>query len=167
MFVEVIPLLTLLIVCGVHRMVIIPRKKLKSQIIYALPVVGIVLAVIFVMVYVGPGDFSLLDTRWVKETITYLDSHEISHEVPIFVSDQQMPFWLYSDYNIDLLWPIRKSYLDAYSGEMYVIIHTSVLYMNRFYRVPPANLSDMNFFDKIQTCDEKIIFKDTYLYSCL
>ncbi|MFA5135020.1 MAG: glycosyltransferase family 39 protein [Patescibacteria group bacterium] len=118
----------------------------------------------------GVGDTKIYDTDWVRAAIVYLDERHIPKDAEILVTDQQMPFMLYSDYNVDLVWPIRKSYLDGHSGGLYFIFHYQVLHMTRFYREEVlqqiGSWDRLTFYDKLQACEPAEIYPDTYFYDC-
>lgn len=106
-----------------------------------------------------------IDTDWVKASVRYLDGRHVNNETPVLVSYQQFPFLLYSNYNVDLVWPLRKSFIDSYSGTLFIVLHHDIdLWM--FYRDPPRYDRDINYADRLKTCVKTTIAEATDIYEC-
>ncbi len=164
-FLDLIPLFCLLFSFLVIDLV---KNYYQKDIRRSFLVKNVFLIIVIVPLFYFQGPiWQAWDTRWVKNSIDYLNSQKILSTTPIVVSYQQLPFMLYTNYNIELVWPIRKSYLDSYIGEMYFIINTKYFWPRVFYRFKDVTkLSELNFYDKIQECDEDIIDNQTIIYHC-
>lgn len=125
-----------------------------------------VLLVVFLIINLDSLDQRPIDTVWVEKSIAYLAAKNVSLETPIFVSYQQLPFMLYSNYNVDLIWPIRKSYLDNYKEKMYIILNGKEISPKGFYRDYYFPLEDLNFYKKIQSCPVTEIYTEAFVYEC-
>lgn len=116
----------------------------------------------------GLGKFqnNLYDTRWVQQSIDFLDQHGIDQQTPVLVSYQHFPFMLYSDYNVDLLWPIRKSYVDRYPGTIYFIINRQAIHPTMFYRRLNPREEDLPYHDRLTACIQHVIDEQTDILEC-
>ncbi|MFA5135019.1 MAG: glycosyltransferase family 39 protein, partial [Patescibacteria group bacterium] len=125
----------------------------------------IVIAAVFFNMF-RPLDPGMYESEWVEQSIAYLDAHGISKTAPIFVGYQQLPFMLYSDYNVDLVWPIRKEFIDAYGQQMYFIFNDRNFWPQIFYRERVISLEELNYYDRAAGCTALEVTEDTTLYSC-
>ncbi|MBI5405030.1 MAG: glycosyltransferase family 39 protein, partial [Candidatus Kerfeldbacteria bacterium] len=116
----------------------------------------------------GLGKFqnNLYDTRWVQRSIDFLDRHGVDEQTPVLVSYQQFPFMLYSDYNVDLLWPVRQSYINTYPGTLYFIINRQAIHPTMFYRRLNPSKEDLPYHDRIGTCIQHVIDEQTDILEC-
>ncbi|MFH0829376.1 MAG: glycosyltransferase family 39 protein [Candidatus Kerfeldbacteria bacterium] len=107
-----------------------------------------------------------VDAGWVRSSIAALDRMSVSATTPVFVSFQQFPFMLYSDYNIDLVWPIRTSYLDSYPNRLIMILDHRMLWPRIFYRRELLPMREYNFAQRLKRCTAQQVIPEVVLYDC-
>ncbi|MFA6908517.1 MAG: glycosyltransferase family 39 protein [Patescibacteria group bacterium] len=170
LFIDFMPVGALLLsaVC-VHVPSVYRVHKLRAM---ALATTSVILLIwVFGMVYqFGLGDLGIYQPDWVVAGIHFLEQHDVKPDTLVLVTDQQMPFQLYSPYNVDLVWPLRKEYIDTYPGTFYFIYHAEFLYMKRFYseeildHIQSEN--GLNYYDRVSSCRNERIYPHTYVFTC-
>ena len=106
------------------------------------------------------------DPSWVRPSIAYLDRLHLAPDTPVLVSYQQFPFMLYSDYNVDLVWPLRKSYIDSYPGRMIIILDDRMLEYTSFYPKNEFPKNGPNYGDRIAGCAPTALTTTVTAYDC-
>lgn len=163
-FISIYPILCLLGAYYFYSMV----KKNQWRLLvkkYSLPLISVIFSFLL-LGYVAREEPAFYKTEWVQASIDYLDSQNVTKDTPIFVSYQHFPFMVYSDYNVDLVWPIRKSYIDEYQGTMYFIVDERALFPQIFYREKLPPYDNLNYYEKIQSCTKILLLKQVYIYEC-
>lgn len=111
-------------------------------------------------------DPAVTDAQWVRTSIGYLDSLDAPRTTPVIVSFQSLPFMLYSDYNVDLVWPLRKSYLDSYPGRIIFIFDNRLLTPVNFLRSNVVPKGELNFSERVMRCTPTQLTETVYVYDC-
>ncbi len=102
---------------------------------------------------------------WLNQGINYLKEQNVSSDIPIYVGSQQHPFSFYTPYQIQLVWVLRKSYLDSYPGEFYLILNKLRDYcMYKDEKLCQDNF--LNYRDRVKSCDLKILANELFIYHC-
>jgi hypothetical protein len=166
LFVETNPLFLLLFSYLAFQIFV--SKSYVKRFVRFLPAIVSCLALFVICNHsIGVFQSNITDADWVKQSVDFLDAKGLNKATPVFVTYQQLPFMLYSEYNVDLIWPIRKSYLDSYPGTFYLIINRPTVNSRMFYR--GGNIPDQthfNFYDRIQQCLKVENFGETEIYEC-
>jgi len=111
LFVESLPIIFTLF--AVTIIYIIKKRKVT---LFALSAIIMLLLVFYTVSVPFMNPINTYDTIWVQEAINYLDNKKINTDTLILVTYQQLPFLLYTDYNVEVIEPLRKSYIDNYPG---------------------------------------------------
>ncbi|MFH1236308.1 MAG: glycosyltransferase family 39 protein [Parcubacteria group bacterium] len=164
LFVELTPIFTLLIAKSIYSL--IQRTKTPwYHLIHQGSQIAVIMVVFFVLnIYFG--NHGVTRTDWIEESITYLSEHPIEDGAPLFVSYQYFPFALYTNYNVDPIWPIRKSYIDAYPGTLYFLFYNNFTTSQDFNQGATTSVEELNYYQRLQKCQKNEIADKTILYEC-
>lgn len=103
---------------------------------------------------------------WLNPAINYLKEQKVLVNTPVYVGSQQHSFSFYTPYQIQLVWVLRKSYLDSYPGEFYLILNKLrdyCMYKNEKF----CEDDFLNYRDRVKSCELKILNNEIYIYHCL
>jgi len=84
----------------------------------------------FIKVMIGELDYG---ANWVSEVITFLNSQKVSGNTLVLCTSQHLSLLLYSKYPVQSTWPIRKSFIDSYDKELWVVEGINTEYLCRFF----------------------------------
>lgn len=102
---------------------------------------------------------------WVKQAIQYLNDKNVSKDTLILVAYNQLPFWVYSDYNIQIIWPVRLEYIKQYNKELIMILDKYCPYQDNICE----QLEYFKYFERLKKfkgCQEANIVNEIYAYHC-
>jgi len=150
------------------------NKNFKYIIILSI----VVISIVHVETSFGQKGHNILD---LKEIIS-LDNNELYNTIEEIIKEQtagnplilttseQFPLMFYTNYPAQIIWPVRKEFIDNYDEEL-VIIETGFVEgtCNFFYQfVNPAFRCDnnKNYLNKINDCKGFAIDETTNLYYC-
>ena len=111
------------------------------------------------------------DTQWVMEAIEFMKNKSVSTNEWVFTTYNNAVFLFYSDFKVQLIWPIRKSFLDSYQKRFWVLIgpydHESSA-CNWFYKFSGVEekCKYRNYIDKIKTAKKYTLPSGTIIYEC-
>ncbi|HCJ52294.1 MAG: hypothetical protein A2898_05465 [Candidatus Kerfeldbacteria bacterium RIFCSPLOWO2_01_FULL_48_11] len=164
LFIELTPIVTLLIARSVYSL-FQRAKKQRYHLMHQVSQIAVMVVVFFVLnIYFG--NHGVTRTDWIEESITYLSEHPIENGAPLFVSYQYFPFALYTGYNVDPIWPIRKSYIDTYPGTLYFLFYSNFYTPQDFNQGATISVEELNYYQRLQKCQKKEIADKTILYEC-
>lgn len=170
-FVELNPILCALVAYTLHSLVSLRRQHQQAGATY-IHLTILVLFYLFINVLMGGPTRQVYDTGIVSKGLRYLNEHHVDRTTPVFISYQQLPYLLYSDYNVHPVWPIRKSFFQEHPGTMYFIHDYENFWPQSFYRreeieargfFHPQNL---NFYPKLSTCARTDLGDRIIAYEC-
>ncbi len=133
----------------------------------ALALLGVIVVVVLTQAvyrglpYVGTAD-------WVPGMRSYFIQERISTDIPIFVSDMQFVYAIYTpEWSTELVWPIRKSFFDSLSSRLMFIFHRKHFSCEWFNldktRCTPEGFP---FRDRIVECNTRYLGTDIVVYDC-
>lgn len=169
-FVELNPVLCLLIVYALTA--IIKRWRIHNHPGSSIHFAMILFFFLFANQLMGYPSPAVYDTSLVSRGITYLNERQVTRDTPVFVSYHQLPFMLYTDYNINLVWPVRKTYFEQYAGTMLFLIDYDNFWPQSFYRrkeIEAQNLlhpQNLHFYAKLSTCSRTDLGERIIAYEC-
>ncbi len=171
LFIELNPILCIIIAVGAASLVnsIRSRRRVTTWIVNT----ATAILFFFLMNQLTPQVSPVVyETGWVRRAIAYLDERGVDPASPVFVSYQQFPFMLYSDYNVDTVWPVRKSYIDSYPGTVYFVFDYANFWPLGFYRdstwksLGLRDSTNLNFYARFQQCTKHHLEAHAFLYEC-
>lgn len=99
--------------------------------------------------------FSLHDDN-VYERVGGVIDNQTNKSPLVFATGDQFPLTFYTDYNVQIVWPVKKDFLDEYDEEFFIIEMNSVEgTCNFFYQhVNPEDRCDenKNYVERIEDC---------------
>ena len=102
-----------------------------------------------------------------KDSIEYLDDNGISKDSLILVAYHQFPFMIYTEYDIELIWPLRQEYIENSERQMYIVYNDKSFWPNIFIRGKHFDSeSQYNFSNKIKDCILVDLSEYTHIYDC-
>jgi len=112
-----------------------------------------------------------LDSRWVTEAIEFLESKEVSGDEWVFTTFNNAVFLFYSDLKVQLVWPIRKSFLDSYHERFWILIGPyahELLTCHWFYKFSGGEemCKNPNYEDRIKTARRYDLPSGAVVYEC-
>jgi len=163
-FVELHTMYCLLTGYLIAQTLIRPRKTRAVELL--VPSMLLALVIVAFTAILEPVGYAARDASWVTPSIAYLDRLHLTPETPVLVSYQQFPFMLYTDYNVDPVWPLRKSYIDAYPGRMIFILDDRMLKFYFFYPKSAFPKDGPNYGDRIVYCATTALTSTVTAYDC-
>src|SRR3990172_2749885 len=73
-----------------------------------------------------PNQLKATDASWVLDALKYIDSTGAKKTL-ILTSFEHFVFAYYSDYSVELIWPLRKEHIDGLEGDFFIITEDSKL----------------------------------------
>jgi len=112
-----------------------------------------------------------LDTQWVEEAIEFLKSKGVSTNEWVFTAYNNAVFLFYSNFKIQLIWPIRKSFLDSYQKRFWVLLGPyahELLACHWFYKFSgmEEKCKNLNYVDKVKTAKKYTLSSGAIIYEC-
>lgn len=104
-----------------------------------------------------PNQGQTSDPSWVLDALKYI-KYTSARKPLILTSFDHFVVAYYSDYKVDLLWPLKKEYIDNLTGDFFIIVENPDVLRNRCVTFLPEekNICDqertMNFFDRAAKC---------------
>ncbi len=124
LLVEAVPIIYVL-----ASAIILTMLKNKKITFIALAGLAFLTMVFYIISEPFKNSVNTYDTTWVKQTIDYLDQKKVGEKTLILVPYQQLSFLLYTDYNVEVIWPLRKSYVDNYPDEIILLYNKHELWI--------------------------------------
>ncbi|MDP2685167.1 MAG: glycosyltransferase family 39 protein [bacterium] len=154
LFVEASPIIYILLSYLLFE--IVKRKKITLTLFSNLTILIIIFYLINIPLITKK---EIYDVTWVDESIKYLDQKTIVEKDLILVPFQQLPLLLYTNYNVESILPLRKSYIQNYPNKIYIMYHTQV------YKGFGNNLESY-LGDRMTNCQNIKISDHTNLVEC-
>ncbi len=104
-----------------------------------------------------PNQVQTTDSKWVFDVLTYIGSTGAKNPL-ILTSFEHFVFAYYSDYRVELIWPLRKEYIDGLEGDFFIVTEDSDLLRDHCaIFLPEEKMScrqerTMKFFDRAAIC---------------
>lgn len=97
------------------------------------------------------------NTLWVKDVLQYIDEKRVDSPL-ILTSFEHFVFRYYSDYESELIWPLRKEFIDYTDRHLFIIaegdkdlrLHCEIFLPNELESC--QQIETMKIFDRIQEC---------------
>lgn len=112
-----------------------------------------------------------VDPQWVEEAIEFLKSKNVPTDEWVFTTFSNTAFLFYSDLKVQLIWPIRKSFLDSYSERFWILIgpyDSQWSSCQWFYKFADAEdrCRNRNYKEKIAGAKKHILSSGAIVYEC-
>lgn len=116
---------------------------------------------------IGIGGHPLVGSAlWVRPALAYLENHAAGEDIPVFVTFQHFSFWVYApERDVQLVWPVRKSYFDTYPGRMIFFIHDDQGPCGWFYLYRRDCLAPPHE-EKLSSCTASVLTSEVTVYDC-
>jgi hypothetical protein len=104
-----------------------------------------------------PDQGQLLDSSWVFDVLKYVESTGARNPL-ILTSFDHFVFAYYSEYETDLIWPLRKEYMDGLERDYFIVLEDSDLLRDHCVTFLPEEKSScqsertMKFFERAVAC---------------
>jgi len=104
-----------------------------------------------------PNQGQTSDPSWVLNALEYI-KHTGARKPLILTSFDHFVVAYYSDYKVDLLWPLKKEYIDNLEGDFFIIVENSNILFNRCVTFLPEETiaceqeRTMKHFGRAETC---------------
>ncbi|MBU0666017.1 MAG: glycosyltransferase family 39 protein [Nanoarchaeota archaeon] len=100
----------------------------------------------------------------------FLKNYDISNETLILTTGNQFPMMYYIENPVQIVWPVRKDFINNYRGELIIVEKEPVDgTCNHFYQYVNSMLwceNNKNYLEKIKSCKEYSLDSQTTLYYC-
>ncbi|MBU1854198.1 MAG: hypothetical protein KKF89_00610, partial [Nanoarchaeota archaeon] len=88
----------------------------------------------------------------------------------ILTTSEQFPLMFYTDYAVQIVWPVRKSFIDNSDEELFIIETGAVEgTCNFFYQYVDSNSrcnANKNYLERIKDCENMVVDASTTIYYC-
>jgi hypothetical protein len=97
------------------------------------------------------------DPGWILDALKYI-KYTGARKPLIFTSFDHFVVAYYTDYKVDLIWPLKKEYIDNLTGDFFIVVEPPGVLRDRCVTFLPEekNVCDqectMNFFDRAAKC---------------
>ena len=98
-------------------------------------------------------------SNWIMSVTEFIESRPGMKNIPIFTSYQDLAFRLYADYDVKLIWPIKKSYFDDPENSFFIIINTEQLWYNNEWFYGNPYQPGTNYVERLGKCKKNILAK--------
>ena len=111
-----------------------------------------------------PNQGQTSDSRWVSDVLKYIESTGARNPL-ILTSFEHFVFAYYSEYEAELIWPLRKEYIDGLDRDLFIVLEDRDLLLEHCAIYLPKEKSNcrqertMKFFDREARCTEVDIGK--------
>ncbi len=121
-----------------------------------------------------PEDFLLKGTvnpQWVKEAVEFLKSRDVGADEWVFTTYSNTVFLFYSDFKVQLIWPVKKSFLDSCQERFWILIapfdHEATV-CHWFYKFSGSmdRCRNRNYYDIIKKAEKHTLLSGAVIYEC-
>ncbi len=110
------------------------------------------------------------DNEFISSIKTFLEENDVDNNTLILTTSEHFPLLFYTDNVAQMVWPVRKDFINNYRDELIIIEKEPLeggcnffnVYVNNAFRC--AN--NKNYLEKIQNCKGYALTADTNLYHC-
>ena len=110
------------------------------------------------------------DAKWVLDVIRHIESTGSKYPV-VLTSFEHFVFNYYSDYKTELIWPLRKEYIDNIYGDLFIVVEEGNLLRDRCETFLPSKSAckeecTMKHFARASSCN-RVDISNVTIYECL
>jgi hypothetical protein len=112
-----------------------------------------------------------IDPQWVSEAVAFLKDKGVGSDEWVFTTFHNAVFLFYSDLRAQLIWPVRKSFLDSYQERFWILIGPHDAEWSAcqwFYKFSGREdrCKERNYFDRIKTATTYTLSSGATVYEC-
>ncbi len=106
--------------------------------------------------------------EWVRSALQYLDKQPPASGALLLTTYHHFPFWVHGGYPVELVWPIRREYLETYPGRLILFVPADQIWCESSYADwrrcrDPAGY---NFSQRVRTCPRHQLSATLTVYDC-
>jgi hypothetical protein len=121
-----------------------------------------------------PDNFLLsgaADPQWVGEAVKFLKTKDVAPDEWVFTTYSNTVFLFYSDYKVQLIWPVKKTFLDSFKERFWIIIgpyDNDQTVCHWFYKFSDSvkRCENMNYRDIIKSAKKYTLTTGAVIYEC-
>jgi hypothetical protein len=115
------------------------------------------------------------DTLWVEQAYAFLKQKQVRKNEWVFMTIQNTTLLYHTDLKAQLIWPVKKSYLDTIPDRFWVLIDPEEVagrysMGNFYYGVfnPPEGMRirSRHYEDRIESCEKYVMLSGALIYEC-
>jgi len=110
------------------------------------------------------------NASWVKGVIKHIDGRALKNPL-ILTSFEHFVFAYYSNYDVELIWPLRKDFIDSVHRPLFIILEDGLSLKQHceiFLPTEKETCKDprtMNFYNRLSGCTETFV-SGVYVFEC-
>jgi len=113
-----------------------------------------------------------MGTDWLKEALALLAQRNATAGTLVLITYDNYPLMFHTEYKAQLVWPIRKGYIDGYGKKMFILEEPAPFLMEHcayFYKYfePEARCgANAGYIEKISNCKKYALESGARVYEC-
>jgi hypothetical protein len=117
----------------------------------------------------GAGDYIKTSSRWIDDVISLLKRENVSSEW-IFTTYQNAPLLFYTDYKVQLIWPVKKEFLETYKERFWIVIDPESDKHCWWFNLYTGNVESIcknkNYYGIVERCKDYRFYNNVTVYRC-
>jgi len=174
MFLPLFPILALMIAYLIYQFATLFLEKLYLKATVRIFLCFMIFILLQIFFYNSHYQNHMTEVDWIGNIMQVIESQGADDQTLILVDSNEPSYLLYYNYRTDLVWPLRKSYIDDWPGRMYLIFNYDMDWCSASYFEDWQQLYCLpdrrNYSEKIKSCAKELFTfadKRILLYSCL